>query len=144
MCTDRETNSHLIPSIIRQARIGEILQLGNLQTRRDYIYVEDVVDAMLMLIDSKRDDQEEMVGIFNVGTGVEHSAQEVVKTLEMITNKQYALLSAPELERKSDRMHLLANSSKLRRQLGWAPTYDLEQGLRHLWRTGWSGEGMSL
>ena len=41
-----ETNPHLIPTIVRQLQQGPELRLGNLSTKRDYIYVEDVARAL--------------------------------------------------------------------------------------------------
>jgi UDP-glucose 4-epimerase len=44
-----ETNPHLIPAVIRQAEKGEELKLGNLTTRRDYVFVEDVAAGLIAL-----------------------------------------------------------------------------------------------
>ena len=49
-----ETNPHLIPTIVRQLQQGPELRLGNLSTKRDYVYVEDVARGLIALAESVR------------------------------------------------------------------------------------------
>ena len=44
-----ETNPHLIPTIVLQLQRGSELRLGNLRTKRDYVYVEDVARGLISL-----------------------------------------------------------------------------------------------
>ena len=41
-----ETNPHLIPTVLRQVENGDEISLGNLTTRRDYVFVGDVSEAV--------------------------------------------------------------------------------------------------
>ncbi len=41
-----ETNPHLVPEIVAQAASGDELRLGNLDSRRDYVYVDDVASGL--------------------------------------------------------------------------------------------------
>ena len=44
-----ETNAHFIPSLICQLKAGDQVRLGNLSSRRDYVFVDDVAEALLRL-----------------------------------------------------------------------------------------------
>ena len=80
-----ETNEHLIPEIMKQLHKGRVLRLGNIETKRDYIYNEDIVRGVIKLSQSVGIHQLEIV---NIGTGKEHSAGDIVETiLENIRKK---------------------------------------------------------
>ncbi len=120
----RETNPHLLPEIIEQLS-GENtqLKLGNLIPTRDYIYVDDVSDALVMLMES------EIRGSVNVGTGESYSAREMVEELGAILGRDLDVASVPEKQRHGDRPALLANNSRLT-ELGWRPTGGFRESLR--------------
>lgn len=120
-----ETNPHLIPHIIRSARASGQIELGNLHTKRDYVYVEDVAGALLRCA--------ELDGGFtklNVGTGCEHSAQEVVDCIAKLLGTRLEVVSTAERQRAVDKPHQVADVSKLRSLTGWQAEYTLESGLR--------------
>lgn len=118
----RETNAHLVPDIIDQLD-GDVLELGNLVPKRDYIYVDDVAAALIRLMDSDVPD-----GNYNVGTGLCYSATEVVDTIADVLGRKLTIDSVPERQRAGDRPVLQSDSSKLQKH-GWSPEYDLRRGL---------------
>jgi UDP-glucose 4-epimerase len=99
----------------------EIFGDGN-QTR-DFVYVKDVVRALLL-----SEEKEEAVGrVFNVGTGVETSVLKLVETLKEITGiSPKVVFRAP---RKGDIKRSYADISNLK-SLGYHPRYPLTEGLR--------------
>ena len=80
-----ETNEHLIPEIMKQLHKGRVLQLGNIETKRDYIYTEDIVSGVIEFSQSVGIHQLEIV---NIGTGKEHSAGDIVETIFRILRKK--------------------------------------------------------
>lgn len=74
----RETNPHLIPRILGEIRRGNCIRLGNLWPRRDYIHVADAVEALVAL---EKVEVSASFEVFNVGTGVTASVEEVVRLL---------------------------------------------------------------
>ena len=126
-----ETNPHLIPEIIYQKKNGDIILVGNLEPKRDYIFIDDVINA-LMIITKTINSRNKVFDIYNVGTGVSYSVQEVIETLSNIINEKIKFISVSTKKRKLDRLNLLANIDKLKR-LGWKPTYDLYKGLKKYW-----------
>ncbi|MGE5680402.1 MAG: NAD-dependent epimerase/dehydratase family protein, partial [Bacillota bacterium] len=63
-----ETNKHLIPEIIEQIKKGNNIFLGNITSKRDYIFTEDIAKAIVMLSECKNLKKYEVV---NIGTGIE-------------------------------------------------------------------------
>lgn len=57
------TVEHLIPAIIKQATAGSLVRVGNLQSIRDYVYVEDAAKALTELLSGPAS------GAVNIGTG---------------------------------------------------------------------------
>jgi UDP-glucose 4-epimerase len=120
----RETNPHLLPDIIAQMREGSLeIRLGNLTPKRDYIYVDDISDGVLTLLES-----EAPSGTFNIGSGHAYNAKEIVEIISGITNKEYKPVSVADMQRKSDRPCLLADSKKLA-GLGWKCKHSITEAI---------------
>lgn len=120
-----ETNPHLLPHIIQTLKQGaRELTLGNLHPKRDYIYVEDVAEGFYRLGNS-----DEAQGVYNLGTGVEYSVQEVVNILGELLGEPLRVVQDPARMRPVDKPHQRADVSKLEAALGWKPTVSLRRGL---------------
>lgn len=128
----RETNSHLIPAIVAQLAAGNRqIKLGNLSPRRDYIHVRDVAEALFAL---GAMEMQQPFDIFNVGTGVEHSVQELVDLFADVVGEPLEVLSTPEFQRKVDRPTQQADPAKLLRTTDWNPKRTLKQALGEIWK----------
>jgi UDP-glucose 4-epimerase len=124
-----ETNPHLIPEIQRQVLSGaRTLQLGNLDPKRDFIHTDDMGRAMIALL-SKIDRGFE---IFNIGRGIEYSVREVVEAFERQLGEELKIVVDPARVRKVERMHLLAEVSKLKQATGWEPGWSIDEGVATL------------
>jgi UDP-glucose 4-epimerase len=124
-----ETNEHLIPEIMKQLHQGDELLLGNIETKRDYIYTEDIARAIVTLAQTKNPNTHEVV---NIGTGKEFSARQIVETIKEITGRKITIRVDPQRFRPSDKMHQIASLEHIRSIASWEPRYSLEQGLREL------------
>lgn len=126
-----DPNGHLIPDILRQFRLNGhrpvIIQLGNLHTQRDYIYVEDTAACLAQMIQS-----EQVTGLetFNVGTGEQHDVQSIVECIARIRSRTIQCQSDRARIRTVDRSSQLADMTKTCRKLSWAPRYRFEDALR--------------
>ncbi len=94
---------------------------GDGRQTRDFVYVEDVADAVLKALES------EEIGIFNVGTGRETSIMELARLLFEITGANTGVEFSSS--RPGDIRRSRADIGKIRR-LGWRPRIDLREGLR--------------
>ena len=121
-----ETNPHLFPEIQRQVLAGaRTLKLGNLDPKRDYIHTEDMSRAMAALLGMGLKGQD----TFNIGRGIEYSVREVVEAFERQLGEKLRIEVDPARVRKVERMHLLADVSKLKSATGWEPKWGIDEGV---------------
>ena len=124
-----ETNPHLIPAIQEQINDGHRkISLGNLEPKRDYIHTSDMANAIEGLMSKFI----EGFDIFNLGQGIEYSVTEIVAAFSECLNEDIEIIQDPSRMRKSDRMHLLADNTKLKNFLNWEPNISIKEGINTL------------
>lgn len=124
-----ETNPHLIPEIQRQLNAGlRTIQLGNLDPKRDFIHTSDMGRAVTLLLEKFA----QGIDTFNLGRGEEYSVVEVVKAFERQLGEPIRIEVDPARVRKVERMHLLADVSKLKSFIAWEPQMSLDEGIKTL------------
>lgn len=123
-----ETNPHLIPEIQRQVNEGSRkIRLGNLTPKRDFIHTRDMATAVTTLLRHCRSG----IDTYNLGRGIEYSVTEIVDAFAAALGEKIEIEVDPARVRKVERMHLLADISKLR-SLGWEPKTGIEEGIATL------------
>ena len=124
-----ETNAHVIPEIQRQLAAGSrTIELGNLEPKRDFIHTTDMASAIVKLLAAF----DRGIEIFNLGRGIEYSVTELVEAFEQELGEKIAIKVDPARVRKVERMHLLADISKLKNFIDWEPKISLNQGISTL------------
>ena len=124
-----ETNPHLIPEIFNQIKNGNrVIKLGNLEPKRDFIHTHDMSKAVRGLIENPVKGYD----IFNLGRGIEYSVEDVVKAFEKAIQSSITIEQDISRMRKTDRMHLLADVTKLKNYLNWEPKQSLESGIKQM------------
>jgi UDP-glucose 4-epimerase len=88
---------------------------------RDYVYVADVVTANVLAMEKS------ISGVFNIGTGVETSDQEMFDLLAGLTGYKGNPHYAPV--RKGEIYRICLDSGKARKEIGWQPRLLLREGL---------------
>jgi len=95
---------------------------GTGEQRRDFIYIDDIIDQLIMMATSKVSGE-----AFNCGSGTNNSINEIYNCISQITGKQVEIKRSPaQFEPKST----LANITKAEKLLGWKPKVNLQEGLR--------------
>ena len=124
-----EDPRRLIPSLIVHGRRGVFPHLVNPQTARDFVYVDDVVDACLL---AAQHEGGEPGAIYNVGTGEQTTvgaAVEVARRVLAIPGEpQWGSMPA----RVWDTDTWVADSRRIRTALGWQPCHTFEDGFRQM------------
>lgn len=123
----RQSARAIIPAIITQALANDTVQLGNLDTTRDFTYVDDTIRGFLMAAEAQGAEGQ----IFNLGTGKEISIRDLAHRIIFLLGKPIEVLSTAERMRpeSSEVLRLLSDNSLAYQCLGWKPEFSLEQGL---------------
>jgi nucleoside-diphosphate-sugar epimerase len=123
-----EEKSRFIPTIIKAVIENRPIKLTPGNQRRDFICVEDIVDVYIKTLPRGK----ELSGqIFNMGTGIEYTNDEVVQALFKVASKKVKIEKGAYQKRLWDTPHWIADISKTKRLLNWKPKFTLEQGLRY-------------
>lgn len=99
---------------------------------RDYLYVEDAVEALIRLVDS------EVQGPINIASGLAVSIEEIFSTISKQLDSRGELQSGKVKSLTDEPICLVANISRLQQELGWQQKYSLFDGLNQTirwWQT---------
>lgn len=121
-----QSEKFLIPAIIKQVQEGDAIKLKDLEPRRDYLHVLDLVDAIVMAVRQRAG-----FSVFNVGSGRSYSVAEVVAAIQQVWGSALPVVSENQT-RPGEIRDTVADVSLAQRQLGWAPKYTLVEGLREI------------
>jgi nucleoside-diphosphate-sugar epimerase len=122
--------TRLVPVVLAAARTGAVVPLPASVSRRDWVWVGDVVDACVR---AAVDDGLEPGVVLNIGTGVQTSTEELVATAERVTGRRIATAPGAHPGRDWDTADWVCDPTAARRLLGWAPAVDLAEGLARTW-----------
>lgn len=133
--SDRFVASALASRIAANERDGtEVVKVGNLEARRDFTDVRDVVRAYRLLMEQGRAGE-----VYHVCSGVDRSIREIAELLVGLARSPMRLETDPELMRPVDLLALRGDPTRIRAATGWTPSISIEQTIADLlddWRTG--------
>jgi nucleoside-diphosphate-sugar epimerase len=114
----------VIENTVTQMLKGSDVYLGEPDVRRDFLYIDDVVEWYKVLMEKSKEGE-----IYNAGWGKSYSIKEVAEiAMELIGfTGEIHWHSIPKRPGEIPRIEL--DSSKARRELGWKPKINLEEGL---------------
>ncbi len=95
---------------------------GNGRQTRDFVYVDDVVEANILAMKSKK------IGVYNIGTAKETDINTIFRQLKKLTDSQCKEVHSPAKPGEQKRSCL--DFSKARKELGWQPSVNLDRGLK--------------
>lgn len=125
-----EHDGRLLPSLMRAARTGQPLELTSGRQRRNFTYVEDVVEGLLRLAVSAAGPGE----IVNLATDRLTSVREFAETAARVLGMDRALLAFGALPHRDDEMwHGEVDVTRLRRLASWVPQTPIADGVRRTW-----------
>ena len=122
-----QSERFLIPSLIRQALSpnSDTISIQDPRPRRDYLYVTDLVDLLLKLLEHRSSDT------YNAGSGQSVSIQELVDLINSFLPRKKSI-SSTGVARQEEILEVAADVRKAWEQLQWKPTTTLEAGLRQM------------
>jgi GDP-4-dehydro-6-deoxy-D-mannose reductase len=110
-----------------------VLQVGNLEARRDFTDVRDVVRAYHLLATHGQAGQ-----VYNIGSGKDHAVQEILDCFLSHSKVKIEVAHDPERMRPSDIPMVVCDYERLNACTGWEPAIPFEQSLVDVlneWRT---------
>ncbi|MFX5693278.1 hypothetical protein ABTE17_21600, partial [Acinetobacter baumannii] len=75
------------------ALYSDTIQVKDLKPKRDYIHLHDLIAAIIACIDYKES------GIFNVGSGISYSVQEIIDIVQNITKRNLPVISEAQVRK---------------------------------------------
>jgi GDP-mannose 4,6-dehydratase len=123
----RKDNKHfVVERIITGMLSGSKVRLGDPDIVRDFLYIDDHVEAYIACIDNPK-----AIGrTFNFCTGKSISIKKLAERVAKLTNFKGQLLWHQTPSRPLDIKELVGSYNKAEQELGWTPKVDLETGLR--------------
>ncbi len=122
-----EGKNRLIPSVVLSALEGNPIRVSNPVFVRDFIFIDDVIDAYLHAVELKHEYGE----IYNIGSGKQHSVGEIVQMIQKITksksNVQWGTVAKQARYIEPSRWE--ADVSKMKMVLKWKQRNTIEEGL---------------
>ncbi|MEI7605800.1 MAG: NAD(P)-dependent oxidoreductase [Rhodospirillaceae bacterium] len=116
----------LIPSIVRQVLEGREVRVLSLTPRRDYVFLDDVVDAFVRTLKPS-------VGFrcFNIGSGASHSVSEAIAVVQRAAGTSLPVY-CDSVERPQEIPDTVADIGLAEALLGWRPLWSFEDGIRRI------------
>ncbi len=119
----RQSLRAIIPTIIDQFidEKNNVLKLGVIDTKRDFNFIDDIVDGFIKTINKRSIEGE----VINIGSGKEYSINEIIQIVRKITGRNLKFFQEKVRIRpkKSEVQRLLANNKKALKLLNWKPKY---------------------
>jgi UDP-glucose 4-epimerase len=134
---DHQPETHLIPLVLQVALgqreaitvYGDDYDTPDGTCIRDYIHVLDLADAHILALEALADGQSR---VYNLGNGKGYSVLEVIETARQVTGHPIPVIRGER--RAGDLPVLVADSTKIQRELGWKPEFG---SLRVIIETAW-------
>lgn len=117
----------VVPHFARSVLNGaSVVVHGNGQQTRDFVYIDDVVDALIAAATAPDIDRE----VINIGSGQETSIQALITALGQVTQRQPDVIYNPQ--ERGGIARLVADLGAAKRLLAYRPKISLLKGLEHL------------
>jgi nucleoside-diphosphate-sugar epimerase len=120
-----QKDNSLISNIIKSIKNNNRITIINKNNKRDYLFIDDLIDAIIKLIDYKCEFE-----IFNIGSGKSYSFENVIQIFEKKTKKK--IIRKYEISKKNSIPKIQADISKIKKEINWNPKYSLVEGIEKI------------
>jgi CDP-paratose synthetase len=126
-----DRDGKFIPSLIRACKDGRRMELSDCRQRRDFIHVDDVVDAFECVFRYHTSRPALGYAHYEVGTAVATPVRDLVERVNEHFGSTAQLLYGARPLREGEPLACTADLSKLR-SLGWVPRYSVRDGVKKM------------
>jgi UDP-glucose 4-epimerase len=118
----------VIRTMLEHVLRGTVMEIwGDGSSIRDFLYIDDMLSALIRLIDFPHDDN-----TYNVGSGTGYSLNQLKEIIESVCGRKLSAIYRPS--RKTDVKAIVLDSSLLSTKTKWHPAVSLEQGVELTWK----------
>lgn len=119
-----QKNTSLIPYLINCTQENKEMEIRNPSNKNDFIYVEDIADAISeLLLKCKKSE------IFNIGSGKLISVKSIIDEIFSVFKLKQKYKKTQQ--KQTDTLtHFYADISKIKKEIGWQPKIDMDEGLK--------------
>ena len=118
------SKNNVLSDIIRQLSKQTSITIRNIKPIRDFILIDDVVDAIVRLI------QKETSGVFNIGSGIETSVSQLTKTVLSVAKQENRKINS--IIKKSEYSYNVLDIDKIKKITNWQPKFTLLQSVEKI------------
>jgi len=120
----KDGSNWFLSYIIKELLEGRSPKITHAEQLWDYIYIDDVVDAILKLIE-----KDGIHGVFNLGSGKSIQLREIIEKIKKIMDVDIDIQYGAVPYREDQIMHLEADIEKISSQIDWVPMVGIDDGL---------------
>lgn len=118
----------VIRTMLEHVHRGTVMEIwGDGTFIRDFLYLDDMLSALIHLIDFHNDNN-----TYNIGSGIGYSLNQLKEIIESVCSKKLSVIYRPS--RKTDVKAIVLDSSRLIKKTKWYPMVSLEQGIELTWK----------
>ena len=121
-----EDRRRFIPTLILNAIQGKCAELSSPSYVRDFIFIDDVIEALLHFITTEKKYND----VFNVGSGHQYTLQQVVDEVNQLSKNKLKVTWNNKKSNQPEPAFWKADISKTKKALSWKPSTSLRQGLK--------------
>lgn len=136
----RQSARAVIPTIITQAKINNIVKLGDIHPTRDFTFITDTIEGFIKIAEMQKSIGE----VINIGSNFEISIGDLAeKILTLLNSNAKIEVEERRIRPKSSEVErLYADISKAKDLLNWKPTIGLDEGLNRT--ISWISENIEI
>lgn len=121
-----QNKKFLIPHIIDQALNNEVIKIKDLSPKRDYIYLEDLIDSILLTMNHTVN-----YSVYNIGSGYSISVKQIIEVIQKVLGIDKKVI-CEDVQRKNEMNDVVADITKANRELNWYPKYSFLDGIKQI------------
>jgi len=110
---------------IEKGKMEPVLKVGNLEAKRDFTDVKDVVDAYTQIIEKGEPGE-----VYNIGFGRSYKIEDILNRLLSLSEKKITVEKDSSLMRPVDVPDLVCDNSKIKKTTGWEPKTPIDETLK--------------
>ena len=128
-----QREASLIPYIINCVRKGKKLEIKTPHARNDFVFVEDVAEAISMLVKNCKQS-----AVYNIGSGYSTSVQDIIKIACDNYDFQYQSEKVTPHQISESFVDFWADISRIQTDVGWVPKIDIKEGIQRTINYHWT------